>query len=423
MKIITPLLEGLIRGEVTRKTINQYKKVPLETSINTQNKESKENNFLCKKCGKKFLLNRTLKTHITRMHKDTQPDEVKKKTILNCKKCDLSFDEDTDLDTHMADHLSIETQNKQKQFENINQGKNIAKEFFSCDYCQKAFTKEALLQHHNKSQHVAKYNKNVINDKQKQGHLKCDECEITFTGDVTWENLKNLTNHKRSNHEKLTESDMKINCDECDFTSKGVHDLKRHHRDVHKLMTNSTSPPPKKHRESILEKTESVKIILKDVIELAMSTEVQSKTETTNHTVPPQKAKWTQAQPPAPPQAPSAQLPAPSHQPDVKEPKPPAQTNESLPPWLKEIDEDIRHLFEYDDVEHPTIGNGACGSNGAALHFYRDQTLGQYLKRNINNFQVDHWEEGGFKEAYNRYPIEVIIGTGKSLFIQNENEM
>ena len=74
-------------------------------------------------------------------------------------------------------------------------------------------------------------------------------------------------------------------------------------------------------------------------------------------------------------------------------------------------------------MEHPTIGNGDCGSNGAALHFYRDQTLGQYLKRNINNFQVDHWEEGGLKEAYNRYPIEVIIGTGKSLSIQNENEM
>ena len=122
---------------------------------------------------------------------------------------------------------------------------------------------------------------------------------------------------------------MKINCDECDFTSKGLHDLKSHHRDVHKLMTNSTSPPPKKHRESVLEKTESVKIILKDVIELAMSTE----------------ANRTQDQPPAPPQAPSVQLPVPSPEPDVKEPKPPAQTPESLPPWLKEIDEDIRHLF------------------------------------------------------------------------------
>ena len=105
------------------------------------------------------------------MYKDTQPGEVNKKTILNCTKCDLSFDEDIDIDTHMADHLSIETQNRQKEFENINQGKNIARQIFSCDFCQKAFQKEALLQHHNKSQHLVKYNQNVINDKQKQGHL------------------------------------------------------------------------------------------------------------------------------------------------------------------------------------------------------------------------------------------------------------
>ena len=57
MKIITPLLEGFISGEVTRKTITQYKKGPLETPISKRNKESKENYFLCNEFWKKFLLN------------------------------------------------------------------------------------------------------------------------------------------------------------------------------------------------------------------------------------------------------------------------------------------------------------------------------------------------------------------------------
>ena len=115
IKIITPLLEGFISGEVTRKTITDYKKSPLETTIGKDNTKNQETSFACQKCSKKFQLNRTLKSHVTRMHKDSTPEKVLDKPITKiCTKCDLKFDEDVDFETHLADHLSIETQTKQK---------------------------------------------------------------------------------------------------------------------------------------------------------------------------------------------------------------------------------------------------------------------------------------------------------------------
>ena len=178
------------------------------------------------------------------------------KAIKCCNKCDLTFIEDIELKTHMADHSSIETQTKQREFDMINYGIAVEKKMFLCDICQKVFDKENLFKNPFEANHQIKSNEidNNIIGNQKQSTLKCNECQLEFTGDAAWKNLQNLTKHKRSKHEKNTESDMKINCDECDFTSKGLNDLKRHHRDVHKQLTESTSPLPKNVEKAVSRK-------------------------------------------------------------------------------------------------------------------------------------------------------------------------
>ena len=257
LKILKPLLEGLISGAVTRKTIAEYRKNPVELNSGTQCNDKQGKYFVCDQCGKKFSLARTLKSHVTKMHKKTVNNIGEEKADKKCPKCDLMCDKIGDLDTHMEDHENIEILQKQKEFDMINKGGSVTK-YYMCETCQRAFSTNASYSVHIESHHKSKnYNKKSPEDaliKEKIQTMACDECEMVFKNQLNWKNINNLTKHKRNKHAKNTESDMKINCDYCNFTSKGLYDLKRHFRDVHQQVSGSTSPPPKKHRESLVKK-------------------------------------------------------------------------------------------------------------------------------------------------------------------------
>ena len=51
--------------------------------------------------------------------------------------------------------------------------------------------------------------------------------------------------------------------------------------------------------------------------------------------------------------------------------------------------------------------DGACGSTCTAVHCHRDKKLGQYVRRNINEYLNDFWP---FFKSYFEFPLEVKVG-------------
>ena len=65
-----------------------------------------------------------------------------------------------------------------------------------------------------------------------------------------------------------------------------------------------------------------------------------------------------------------------------------------------------------------TRGDGACGAHCVALNFYHDETLGHYVRRNVNNHIVDFWP---FYEPFVKFPCELMAGS-KSIPFKDKDE-
>ena len=81
---------------------------------------------------------------------------------------------------------------------------------------------------------------------------------------------------------------------------------------------------------------------------------------------------------------------------------------------LKEIPVEYDEVFKESGKNRKEFGifsvksDGACGANSTALHCHRDQNLGPYVMRNVNDFTVKFWP---FFKQYFQFPIEVKIGS------------
>ena len=58
-------------------------------------------------------------------------------------------------------------------------------------------------------------------------------------------------------------------------------------------------------------------------------------------------------------------------------------------------------------------GDGACGANATALACHNDQKLGPYVRRNINNYIVEHYE---FFESHINFPHIQLVGNKEKKF-------
>ena len=91
---------------------------------------------------------------------------------------------------------------------------------------------------------------------------------------------------------------------------------------------------------------------------------------------------------------------------------------------IKQIDDTFKPLFEEVglDIQSYKIfkvkGDGACGSNCAALACHHDERLGQYVRRNINDYKVKHWSY--FKDSM-VFPHRQMLGHQEITF-ENENK-
>ena len=88
------------------------------------------------------------------------------------------------------------------------------------------------------------------------------------------------------------------------------------------------------------------------------------------------------------------------------------QINDKFKPTFEEVGLDVKNYRIF-----KVKGDGACGSNCAALACHHDERLGQYVRRNINDYKVKHWEY--FKDSM-VFPHRQTVGNEEVIF---ENEI
>ena len=86
---------------------------------------------------------------------------------------------------------------------------------------------------------------------------------------------------------------------------------------------------------------------------------------------------------------------------------------------LDEIDDKFEELFKdvglvkKDYSIYKSRANGNCGSNCTALNCHQDESLGPYVRKNVNEYLVDFFP---FFEDYYTYPLNIRVGSGTEPF-------
>ena len=86
---------------------------------------------------------------------------------------------------------------------------------------------------------------------------------------------------------------------------------------------------------------------------------------------------------------------------------------------IKHIDAKYANMFtevglNIDDYKlYKVRGDGACGANATALACHNDQKLGPYVRRNINDYIVEHYE---FFESHITFPHTQFVGNKEKKF-------
>ena len=90
---------------------------------------------------------------------------------------------------------------------------------------------------------------------------------------------------------------------------------------------------------------------------------------------------------------------------------------------MKEIDIKYKEVFAEAGIDiqnyvvYSVKPDGACGSNCASLHCHRDQSLGQYVRNNTNQYVVNFWPF--FKDFYS-FPMTQKVGSKNRAFKTEE---
>ena len=189
----------------TRKT---YLKLHMENFHDGKNAEE----ITCNICDKQFLSKHTLKKHKKDIHENTEP--------YNCPHCDKAYRQESSLRDHvLLVHLSAPK--------------------YLCPHCSKGFMSMKDLNHHRQHVHLGKkaprsacpdcgkvfteahLRKHIASVHQGQ-KLKCDECELEFSGRAV------LTRHKEVVHAK-----RRYRCTLCLAEYRDFNAWKKHHQSQH----------------------------------------------------------------------------------------------------------------------------------------------------------------------------------------------
>ena len=261
----------------------------------------------------------------------------------------------------------------------------------------------------------------------------CDECDFKITTERKYVAVQQLLTHKNMVHPK--------SCNFCEYKAKNLQEMKRHARDVHAIISGSTSPPTKKKKpeENIDDNlTDEVQLTdemmevdnisnLSEQLEVmdieeeedednddtmeARSAKMDKKVEERQERIEEEerKRKETKSKVEAV-RASEKQVKLEKQRKEriitkqksknmrktsnkMKKGKFPKDDEVlSEAPNLKKIPSGCEHLVNPGDVVYVVPGDGACCPNCAAAFFFHDEIFGPKLRRKMNEFFVKHYE-------------------------------
>ena len=263
----------------------------------------------------------------------------------------------------------------------------------------------------------------------KRYYNECDKCDFVADASRRYTALQMLKEHRRSccgSHGLTSEARVSAQCDRCDFAVKDSVGMKRHMRDIHKIKTVSTSPPPKKVRLSVFENfDEPMDIEDEKVLDLSASFEemevsdlenekdiLKEKSRLMDKKIEEQRKRneenensWKNKEYEE------------EHKKRIEEEKKTEQSrkknkkrkqnlkdnkkvenkkskkNERVRkiPNIKDIPENCKHLVNKGDVLYEVPGDGCCAPNCASAFLFGDEVFGPKLRRRMNIFMAKHW--------------------------------
>ena len=320
---------------------------------------------------------------------------------------------------------------------------------FRCEICEKAFeTAQGLKGHVTKMHRKSKSNEILITDvifdettnleenvdtqdeiiTEKKYKNNCSECKFEVEANRKYELIQIMLRHNEhcsSNNKRKKEQTKTKDCEICGYTANSEYSMKRHNRDKHGKLTDSTSPPQKRKRiksfetnlevesndmeiddeekdlsfqmedmEIDAEKNNEEKLRSKRMDEKILSR--QLKIEENERLFQEEKKKKEQEKREEEKRQLENQkmLNKKRKQLSKNEKRKSRKKNLSISKIrnIKSVPENCAHLVKKDDVVYVVPGNGACGPNCASAFLFEDEVFGDSLRRKMNVFMANQWE-------------------------------
>ena len=387
-QVIKPLINKFLEGE---ETAGLLKTNAIKQSVSVRGKEVKL--IKCPHCDKTSYSLPGLKCHITKMHKTEKlADKVQNQEILQ-HNSDI-YEEANKVVKHLLDNVIDLTDGDEDSIETI-------EEVTLVETC-------------------AEQEENI----KKKYQNECENCNYVAEESKRYIALQSLKRHRGSCCGSKTIKYAK-QCGKCDFKEKDYLLMRRHMRDVHDVITGSTSPPPKRKRrisnepmETEVDNVKDISFRLEDMDIDSSESEIESETskfmdnkitekeesneekerlyheqlkqaEEKKRAIEESKLEQTKLQNKKRKQ----QLKDQRKSFNKKNKKIcNAKTKEGIKVRnLRDVPANCKHLVKEDDVLYVVPGDGACAPNCAAAFLFLDEGFGPKLRRKMNIFMAKHW--------------------------------
>ena len=427
-KVIRYLIDGIIDRVINEDDVHSF--------TCGEDEELERRKLICQICRKDFKTKNGMSIHIEKDHGMMNQ--------IDCDSCGKHFISEKELDAHIESehslqhkkscHLCGDSFKTEKDHNEHMKKKHERIKEFECEKCKFRFQDSQVLSEHTAKCGEKEKEKNTeIRDFQ----VRCDYCDMKVGAENEVQGKHLLSKHHESCSfvPKQLEVEQKFCCKECGFTTMQENVFKRHRRDTHEALTASTSPKPKKRKESpnvelmevdeplkddnemeieyqseILSKLWDEKIIEKnekinqDEFNLLKEKEEKKKCELLKKDAEKREAEKQK------------KLRAKLKKKDKKE----VAEKSTLKPYLKELPNHIKNIIGDDYFLYPVAGDGACALRSIAGWIFQDPSLGPYLGRNVNEHFVKNWH---YWESFFTFPYKRSIGLNGSKVFKNSGEL
>ena len=341
-----------------------------------------------------------------------------------------------------------------------------------CTFCQKNFVNESGLKGHITKMHKTTVNTEVLlkerykdeesdmsdsdtdlidfTEEKKYSKI-CSQCGIILEARRKYELLRHIKRHKEI---CTVKGNFNKSCVDCEYETRNDHNLKRHMRDKHDVLSASTSPPTKKAKilnvEHVLTADEIMDIDDinetitnnlddEEIISRMMDDKVKEKAkkieEENDIFSRKQKEKIVEREKLEEIEKESQRILNKQRKQKSKDERKRKNKKKLLEkseekqrfyvPNIIPIPKNIEHLVNKGDKIYSVPADGACGPNSASAFLFKDEVFGPKLRRAMNNFFVKHWSK---KYQYKTQCSEATpfvrkVGGGSQVMFTDPNEL